>query len=211
MPLALIVDDDRSFQQGLAEAVRMEGFTTATASSLKEALEEIRLAAPDVLLVDVNLPDGTGLDLLEKMETIPETVFITGQASTETAVQALRRGVSDYLTKPVDFARVKMVLANVLRTRELKEEIGGLRGELRSLGRFGGLIGATPAMQSVYDLIGRVAKTEATVLITGDTGTGKEVAAQTIHDMSRRSREPFLPLNCGAVSQIGRASCRERV
>jgi two-component system, NtrC family, response regulator AtoC len=200
MPHALIVDDDMSFQLGLAEAVRLEGFTTTTAASLKEARAELAKSAPDVLFIDLNLPDGTGLDLLQEMETIPETVLITGQASMETAVQALRRGVADYLTKPVDFARVKMVLANVSRTRELKEEIGGLRGELRKLGRFGALIGAAPAMQKVYDLIGRVAKTDATILITGDTGTGKEVVAQTIHQLSRRSREPFLPLNCGAVS-----------
>jgi two-component system, NtrC family, response regulator AtoC len=200
MPHALIIDDDMSFQLGLAEAVRLEGFTTTTAGSLEEAREELAKAVPDVLFIDLNLPDGTGLDLLQEMETIPETVLITGQASMETAVQALRRGVADYLTKPVDFARVKMVLANVSRTRELREEIGGLRGELRKLGRFGALIGGAPAMQKVYDLIGRVAKTDATILITGDTGTGKEVAAQTIHQMSRRSREPFLPLNCGAVS-----------
>jgi two-component system, NtrC family, response regulator AtoC len=200
MPHALIVDDDMSFQLGLAEAVRLEGFTTTTAATLKEAREEIARVAPDVLFIDLNLPDGTGLDLLQEMEAIPETVLITGQASMETAVQALRRGVADYLTKPVDFARVKMVLANVARTRELKEEIGGLRGELRKLGHFGALIGAAPSMQKVYDLIGRVAKTDATILITGDTGTGKEVVAQTIHQLSRRSREPFLPLNCGAVS-----------
>ena len=200
MPHAFIVDDDLSFQLGLAEAVRLEGFTTTAAASLKEAREHLTTTEPDVLFIDLNLPDGTGLDLLEEMETIPETVLITGQASMETAVQALRRGVADYLTKPVDFTRVKMVLANVSRTRELKEEIGGLRGELRRLGRFGTLIGAAPSMQKVYDLISRVAKTEATILITGDTGTGKEVVAQTIHQLSRRSREPFLPLNCGAVS-----------
>jgi two-component system response regulator AtoC len=200
MPHALIVDDDISFQLGLAEAVRHEGFTTTVAASLKEARAELASAGPDVLFIDLNLPDGNGLDLLEEMEAIPETVLITGQASMETAVQALRRGVADYLTKPVDFARVKMVLANVARTRDLREEIGGLRGELRKLGRFGALIGAAPTMQKVYDLIGRVAKTDATTLITGDTGTGKEVVAQTIHQLSRRSREPFLPLNCGAVS-----------
>ncbi len=200
MPHALIVDDDVSFQAGLAEAIRLEGFTATTASTLKEARAEFARSLPDILFVDLKLPDGTGLDLLEGMETIPETVLITGQATTETAVQALRRGVVDYLTKPVDFARVKMVLGNVSRTRELKEEIGGLRGELRQLGHFGGLIGAAPSMQKVYDLIARVAKTEATVLITGDTGTGKEVVAQTIHQLSRRRREAFLPLNCGAVS-----------
>jgi two-component system response regulator AtoC len=201
MPHALIVDDDLSFQLGFAEAVRQEGFTTSGAGSVEEARKELAREAPDVVFFDLQLPDGTGLDLLPDLDGGPvETVLITGQASVETAVEALRRGVSDYLTKPVDFARVKMVLANVGRTRELKQEIGSLRTELRRLGRFGLLIGSSPPMQKVYDLLGKVAKTDATILITGETGTGKELAAQTVHQMSRRSREPFLPLNCGAVS-----------
>ena len=200
MPHALIVDDDLSFQLAFAEVVQREGFTIATAPSLKEAREELAKNPPHVLFLDLNLPDGSGMDLLEDLDGHPETVLITGQASVQTAVEALRRGVSDYLTKPVDFARVKMVLGNVARTRELKEEIGSLRGELRKLGRFGPLIGASPLMQKVYDLVGRVARTDATVLITGETGTGKEMVAQTIHLLSRRSRAAFLPLNCGAVS-----------
>jgi DNA-binding NtrC family response regulator len=200
MPHALIVDDDLSFQLAFAEVVQREGFTIATAPSLKEAREELARNPPHVLFLDLNLPDGSGIDLLEDLEGHPETVLITGQASVQTAVEALRRGVSDYLTKPVDFARVKMVLGNVARTRELKEEIGSLRGELRKLGRFGPLIGASPLMQKVYDLVGRVARTDATVFITGETGTGKEMVAQTIHLLSRRGRAAFLPLNCGAVS-----------
>ncbi len=115
-------------------------------------------------------------------------------------MDALRRGAADYLTKPVDFARVKMALGNVTRTLEMKGEIGTLRTELRKLGRFGPLIGASPAMQKVYDLIGRVARTDASILITGETGTGKELVAETIHALSRRSKEPFLPVNCGAIS-----------
>ena len=200
MPHALIVDDDLSFQLAFAEVVQREGFTIATAPSLREAREELAKNPPHILFLDLNLPDGSGMDLLEDVEGHPETVLITGQASVQTAVEALRRGVSDYLTKPVDFARVKMVLGNVARTRELKEEIGSLRGELRKLGRFGPLIGASPLMQKVYDLVGRVARTDATVLITGETGTGKEMVAQTIHLLSRRSRAAFLPLNCGGVS-----------
>src|SRR6266568_3885859 len=180
MPHALIVDDDLSFQLAFAEVVQREGFTIATAPSLKEAREELAKNPPHVLFLDLNLPDGSGMDLLEDLDGHPETVLITGQASVQTAVEALRRGVSDYLTKPVDFARVKMVLANVARTRELKEEIGSLRGELRKLGRFGPLIGASPLMQKVYDLVGRVAR--------------------TVHLLSRRSHAAFLPLNCGAVS-----------
>jgi DNA-binding NtrC family response regulator len=127
-------------------------------------------------------------------------VLITGQASVDTAVDAMRKGASDYLVKPVDMARVKSVLANVIRTRELKEQIGNLRGELRKLGRFGPLIGAAPVMQRVYDLVAKVAPTEATVLLLGETGTGKELVAETIHGLSRRHKEPFLPVNCGAVS-----------
>jgi two-component system, NtrC family, response regulator HydG len=201
MPSALVVDDDLTFQLGFAEAIRQEGFDTTGAGSVEEARRELAREVPDIVFFDLQLPDGSGLDLLPDLAASPiETVLITGQASVETAVEALRRGVSDYLTKPVDFARVKMVLANVARTRELKQEIGSLRTELRRLGRFGLLIGSSPPMQKVYDLLGKVARTDATILITGETGTGKELAAQTVHQMSRRSREPFLPLNCGAVS-----------
>ncbi len=157
---------------------------------------------PDILLVDLNLPDGIGLSLLEGLEseTAPEVVLITGNASVETAVDALRRGVADYLTKPVDFARVKMALANVRRALEMRGEISSLRGELRKLGRFGSMVGSSPPMQKVFDLIARVAPTDACVLISGETGTGKELVAETIHGLSRRSRQPFLPVNCGALS-----------
>jgi len=201
-PRALIVDDDPGFLLGLAELVRREGFTVASAGSLKQAREEIAASPPDILLVDLHLPDGSGLDLLAAFEppTAPEVVLITGDASVDTAVDALRRGAIDYLTKPVDFARIKMALANVTRTLGMKGEIGTLRSELRKLGRFGPLIGTSPPMQAVYDLIGRVARTEASVLIAGETGTGKDLVALTIHSLSRRSKEAFLPVNCGAIS-----------
>src|SRR5207344_2379897 len=97
----------------------------------------------------------------------PEVVLITGSASVETAVDALRRGVADYVTKPVDFARVKMALGNVTRALEMRGQIGTLRRELRKLGRFGSMVGASPPMQNVYDLIGRVAGTDASILISG--------------------------------------------
>ena len=198
----MIVDDDLGFLAGLAELVKREGFAVQSASTLKQAREEIAANPPDILLVDLHLPDGSGLDLLEGFEpgSAPEVVLITGSASVETAVDALRRGVADYLTKPVDFARVKMALANVTRALEMRGEISTLRGELRKLGRFGPLIGASPPMQKVYDLIGRVAATDASILISGETGTGKELVAETIHSLSRRSKQPFLPVNCGALS-----------
>jgi DNA-binding NtrC family response regulator len=182
--------------------VKREGFSAAAASTLSQAREELVARPPDILLVDIQMPDGSGLDLLDGLEDAadPEVVLITGNASVETAVDALRRGVTDYLTKPVDFARLKMALANLARTLDMKGEIGTLRSELRKLGRFGPLIGSSPPMQKVYDLIGRVARTDAGVLLTGETGTGKEVVAQTIHSLSRRGKEAFVPVDCGAIS-----------
>ena len=202
MPRALIVDDDPGFLAGLSELVKREGFAVQSVSSLEQARAELAANPPDILLVDLHLPGGSGLSLLDGLEpaSAPEVVLITGAASVETAVDALRRGVADYLTKPVDFARVKMALGNVTRALEMRGQIGRLRGELRKLGRFGALVGASPPMQKVYDLISRVAGTDASILISGETGTGKELVAETIHSLSRRSKEVFLPVNCGSLS-----------
>jgi len=201
-PRALIVDDDPEVLQVLDEFVKREGFAVTSARTLGEAREAIAANSPDILLVDIHLPDGSGIDLLDGLQSTatPEVVLITGDASVETAVDALRRGAADYLTKPVDFARLKMVLANLARTLEMKGEIGTLRTELRKMGRFGPLIGSSPPMQKVYDLIGLVARSDAGILITGETGTGKEMVAQTIHALSRRSKQAFVPVDCGAVS-----------
>jgi DNA-binding NtrC family response regulator len=200
---ALIVDDDARFRESLSLLVAREGFEVVEASSYKEALERLDDGCPDVVLVDLVLPDGQGLDLVRdpRLADICEFIVITGNASVESAVQALRDGAIDYLTKPLDRARLKTILANVSRTRRLKREVQTLREELRELGRFGPLVGRSKSMQAVYDLIERVAPTHATVLLTGESGTGKELAAETIHRLSRRSDGPFLAVNCGAISQ----------
>jgi len=202
MPDALLVDDDAGFLMGLAEAVKREGFDVRTASNIQEARAALREREPDALILDMQLPDGSGLELLQTPEgrMPPGVIFISGNASIELAVQALQLGAMDFLTKPVDFARVKMALANLSRTRELARQVGALRGELRRLGRFGAMIGGSRKMQEVYDLVAKVAPTDASVFILGDTGTGKELVAQTLHDMSRRRAEAFVPINCGAVS-----------
>src|SRR5947208_304303 len=202
MAEALLIDDDASFQAALAELVRAEGFSVDTAASLGEARAFLGEHTPDLALVDLKLPDGSGLELLREIDSsVPtEIVLITGHATVDSAVEALRSGASDYLTKPVDIPRLKSVLANVVRRRELREEIESLRGTLRSLGHFGPLIGASPAMQAVYDMIARVAPTDATVLVQGESGTGKELVAETLHQLSRRRKQPFVALNCGAVS-----------
>jgi two-component system, NtrC family, response regulator HydG len=202
MPQALLVDDDIPFVLGLAEAVKREGFRVATAASLKEAREELARTETDALFVDMQLPDGSGLELVQQPSgRLPQgVVFITGHANLELAVEALRLGVSDFLVKPVDLARVKMALGNLSKSRELSRQVGALRGELRRLGRYGSLIGAASRMQEVYDLVAKVAPTDASVFVLGETGTGKELVAQTIHEMSGRHKQAFVPINCGAVS-----------
>jgi len=202
MPKALLVDDDEGFLLGLGEAVKREGFEVRTAGSVQAARQALREYDPDALLIDLQLPDGSGLELLQAPEgkLPPGVIFISGNASVQLAVEALQLGATDFLTKPVDFARVKMALANLLKARELSRQVGALRGELRRLGRFGSIVGGSRPMQAVYDMVGKVAPTDAAVFVRGETGTGKELVAQTLHDMSKRAKQPFVPINCGAVS-----------
>src|SRR3954471_229383 len=202
MPHVLIVDDDANTRDALAAIVQAEGFTTASAGGVAEARIQLVRQRPDVVMMDLKLPDGSGMDLFDDLEDRSniETVLITGHASVETAVEALRLGASDYLTKPVNLPRLKAVLSRVPKSGELRAEIGALRDELRRLGRFGRLVGRSPVMQDVYDKVARVAPTEATVLLMGESGTGKEIVARTIHELSRRRKEPFLAINCGAIS-----------
>ncbi len=202
MPHLLLVDDDPEALEWLSELAKAEGFSVAQADSLRAARIHLSRLQPDVLLTDLQLPDGQGIELVKDLESreSTEVILITGHASVESAVLALRLGASDYLVKPVDVERLRSILRRVPRTGELRAEIGELREELRKLGRYGHLLGSSPPMQKLYDQIGRVAPTSATVMLIGESGTGKELAAQTIHEMSRRKRAPFLPLNCGAVS-----------
>jgi two-component system response regulator AtoC len=202
MPHVLLVDDDPEQLEWLSEFVKGEGFTVAKATSLRTARIQLTQMRPDVLLTDLQLPDGNGVELVDDLEQreATEVVMITGHATVESAVNALRAGATDYLVKPVEIERLRSILQRVPGTHELRAEIGDLRQELRGLGRFGHMIGSSPVMQKLYDQLNRVSPTSATVLLIGESGTGKELAAQTIHDLSRRKKRPFLPLNCGAVS-----------
>jgi DNA-binding NtrC family response regulator len=127
-------------------------------------------------------------------------VFITGQASVDTAVEALRRGVTDYLTKPLDVNRLREILGDIQRTGHISEEIGELKAKQRGTGRFGGIVGRSEAMLKLGELIGRIAPSSASVLVSGESGSGKEVVARTIHELSRRRHGPFVAVNCGAIS-----------
>jgi len=202
MARALLVDDNPDSLDALSSVVEREGFAVEGVGTLADAREAVLRSLPDVILLDLKLPDGDGMELLEHIDASnrPDVVLITGHASVDTAVMALRERVADYLVKPVDLGRLKSVLRHILRTRDLREEVDSLRRELRQLGRFGSFIGRSDAMQKVYDHIARVAPTDASVLVTGGSGTGKELVAQTIHELSERRHGPFRAVNCGAIS-----------
>ncbi len=200
---ALIVDDDESSARALARVVKDEGYVPFTVASLAAARQRIEEQPPTLALVDLMLPDGHGLELQETLsEVAPDcaVVVITGHASIDTAVDALRRGVADYLTKPIDMARLKTVFVHLKRKREMDVEIGALRDELKGLGRFAGIVGSSSAMQRLFDHIQRVAPTRATVLVLGESGTGKELVAQAVHRLSKRRSQPLVTVNCGAIS-----------
>ncbi len=187
MPRALIVDDHEPTLSALAELVQNEGYTTAQAKSLEDARSELASSKFDVVLVDLNLPDGSGMGLLEEARNAGSSavVLITGQASVNSAVEALRMGVTDYLTKPIDFERVRTILNEVTRSAGLAEEIRALREGHAESGRFGSLVGRSRPMQQIYELIARVAPSSATVFISGESGSGKELVTRTLHDLSR--------------------------
>ena len=202
MAHALIVDDDADARDFMSEVAQREGFTVSSAESLRAARAQLVRQQPDVLLTDLKLPDGNGIDLVADLDrtTDTEVVVVTGHASVDSAVEALRVGATDYLVKPIDVDRLVNILRRQPKTADLKLEIGELREELRRAGRFGHLWGASAPMQQLYDKSARVAPTSATVLLIGESGTGKELAARTIHDLSKRKRAPFLAINCGAIS-----------
>ncbi|MGH0035421.1 MAG: sigma-54-dependent transcriptional regulator [Myxococcota bacterium] len=199
----LIVEDDPDFRASLVSLLEREGYRLHEAGTLAGAREALAEAAPDVVLLDLGLPDGSGLELLSDADLAGrcEFVVMTGDTSAESAIEALRQGALDYLPKPVDRARLQTILTNAARTRGLKHEVSSLRGELRDLGRFGPMVGRSKPMQQVYDLIARVAPTESTVFVTGESGTGKELVAETVHRLSPRKDARFVALNCGAMTE----------
>jgi two-component system, NtrC family, response regulator AtoC len=199
---ALIVDDDADAASMLGALVAAERFTVATAGSLRDARRQIALQAPDIVLLDLKLPDGSGMDLFDDPSLIGQSqiVLITGHASLETSIQALRLGAADYLVKPVSAAQLRAILSRVMRPAVLKAELDTLELEWGKSGRFGHLWGRSAPMQRVYHQIARVAGTSVSVLISGESGTGKELVARTLHDLSRRRKQPFLAVNCGAIS-----------
>jgi DNA-binding NtrC family response regulator len=197
MPHALIVEDDPNSLSGLAAILDADGFSVDTAMTLAEARQALTRFIPDVVLIDLNLPDGKGLDLLPSLPVTPPdgnvpVIVMTGNATVESAIAGLRHGIWDYLLKPVSIPRLRSLLARIPRPYELTEEVQTLKLMLRQLGRYGPLVGRSPSMQRLYDDIERIAATEGPVLLVGESGTGKETVARAIHHGSRRRKAPFV-------------------
>ena len=202
MPHALLVDDDADAAETMAMLIASEGFTVATAGSLRDARRQISLQEPDIVLLDLMLPDGSGMELFADAKALPNTelVLITGHASLDTSIQALRLGAADYLVKPMSLKQLQGVLSRVTKPSALKAAAGDLQKGLERDGHFGALWGRSAPMRRIYQQIVRVAGTAVTVFITGESGSGKEVVSRIVHDLSRRRNNAFLAVNCGAIS-----------
>jgi two-component system response regulator AtoC len=203
MNRVLIVDDDRATSAGMADVVEEWGYEAEVADTMKAGWNAVSKLVPDVAIVDLKLPDGSGLDLLHRIkETYPDVsvVILTGHATVDSAVKALKVGAEDYVTKPVDLPRLQVILKSVEDKQEMKKEILELRRQLQKMGALGHLVGKSPAMQRLFEEIEMVANTDANVFIVGESGSGKEVVANTIHTLSRRRNKPFIAFNCGAIS-----------
>jgi DNA-binding NtrC family response regulator len=202
MTHALIVEDDVDSAQMMAALVASDQFTVATAHNLGDARRQLALQPPDIVLLDLQLPDGSGMSLFDDPELLAqsEVVLITGHASLDTSIQALRLGAADYLVKPVSPKQLHGILSRVMRPSTLKAELASMTAKWKDTGTFGHLWGRSPPMQKVYEQISRVAGTAVTVFVTGESGTGKELVAKTVHELSRRRKRPFIAVNCGAIS-----------
>jgi DNA-binding NtrC family response regulator len=200
----LIVDDELVVRDSLGKWFASEGYTARPAGGAREGLELIQQMEFDIALIDIKMPGMDGMELQARLhEADPEltVIIMTGYASVETAVQALKHGAYDYITKPVDPDELSHLVANALEHKRARREVVRLRENLQEVFPSTELIGKSPAMKKVTELIEMVAPTEATVLITGESGTGKEVVARAIHAASPRRYMPMVTIHCGALTE----------
>ena len=200
----LIVEDDATTRLGLTELVRTWGFSTEGAADGQEGLQRVTAFRPSIIISDLVMPRMGGLELLRAVKEDAgdiTIVILTAQGTVETAVEAIKEGAYDYLTKPIEPQRLKILLDKIVERQETLREVKVLRRQLRDSGSFGRMIGASSQMRRVYQTIEQAAPTAASVLIWGESGTGKELVAQTIHQLSPRAQSPFVPINCAAIPE----------
>ena len=200
----LIVDDELILRESLAGWLLRDGHTVDTASSGEEALEKLKEARFDIMLVDIKMEGISGLDVLQHVkENDPDVaiVMITAYGSIPTAIEAMKNGAYDYMLKPFDPNELGVLIDKIIKHQDQEREMLFLREEHKERTRFESMIGQSKPMQEVFDLICDVAPMESTVLITGETGTGKGLAAKAIHTNSPRCNGPFVMVNCGAIPE----------
>ena len=200
----LIVEDEAAARVGLEQLIRSWGFIAESACDGEEALEKVTSFRPAIVITDMVMPRMDGLALLRALQQAGAdvtTLLLTAQGTVDTAVEAMKEGAYDYLTKPVDIQRLKILLDKIVERLETLREVKALRRQLREHGAFGTLVGNSPAMRKIYEVVEQAAPTAASVLITGESGTGKELVAQTIHRLSPRANAPFIAINCAAIPE----------
>src|SRR6478672_1784460 len=200
----LIVEDEENERTGLAELIVSWGYRAETAKDGAEGLEKVAAWAPSVVITDMKMPRMGGLELLDKLADDNKTIaviVVTAQGTIDSAVQAMRMGAYDYITKPIDTDRLRTILQNASTLLGTRVALEVTRRKLRDAGSLGTLVGPSNKMQEIFHLIEMVAPSTASVLITGASGTGKELVARTVHDLSPRRNKPFVPINCAAIPE----------
>jgi two-component system response regulator PilR (NtrC family) len=200
----LIIDDEKTIRDSLKLVLEDEGFETDVAEDGKIGLQKIEEDSVDVVISDIKMPNMDGMELLKKAsQAYPETFFImmTAYASIQTAIEALRKGAFDYLLKPIEFDDLIIRVKRLVNYKNLYRENKSLRNRISESTDFSELVGKSESMKRIFKLISQVAPTNSTVLISGQSGTGKELVAKAIHKNSKRSDKMFLPVNCGAIAE----------
>ncbi len=200
----LVVDDEANARTALAELLRDEGFDVETAADAFKALGKFAAFSPDLLLTDLKMPGMDGIELMRKIhaaEQDTEVIVMTAFGAVESAVEAMRAGATDYLTKPLNFDELLIVAERALDRRKLRADATRMRARLADRASRGKIIGDSPVMQKVFKVIDQVAPSRASVLITGESGTGKELVAEALHQLSPRANGPFVKLHCAALAE----------
>ncbi len=200
----LVVDDEQSMLDFLSLLLSDEGYEVDTANSVQSARVCLAATNPDLVLCDIMMPDGNGLDLLKEIKESAATtsvVMMTAYSSTKAAIEAMKLGAYDYVSKPFDVEELKVVVQKAVEQVDLVDENVYLRRELEQKYTFANIIGKSPRMQTIFSLVERVAQTTSTVLINGESGTGKELIARAVHFAGPRSGQRFLSINCGALPE----------
>jgi len=200
----LIVDDNQAHAEALADGLETDGYRCRTVHSGGEALKMLAEESYDAVLTDLVMPDLSGIDVLKearRLQPDAAVLLVTGHESVKTAVDALRHGAADYVTKPVDIGEMRARVAKAVESGRLRRDHVELQRQIDKRFGFEGILGSSPQMHRLFEILGQVSSTNATVLITGESGTGKELVARAIHQNSPRSTEHFVAVNCAALSE----------